>query len=143
MNLGGTVLAWTVFVMAYVLLALLCSLGLRRLWRNPPDLAMGNGWIGTGTRGNQRAIFPTTVMIFAMAGVAAAAWASRESHGLAAVLFSLLSAVFSLGTLVAVLLVGSVRWFNWPTAVVPPGLRAYPGMAAELKGRWLRRPRRR
>ncbi|WP_034090158.1 hypothetical protein [Streptacidiphilus albus] len=137
-------LGWTVFVVVYVLLAGLWGLGMRRFWRRPPSpVAMGSGWFAAESRGNQRAIIPTGVMFFALVGAVAAVYAAGESHGLVAAVFSLVTAAFGLIMMVSVVFIGTVRWFNWPRALVHPGSREDPGMGVELKERWLSRKRRR
>ena len=132
-------LGWIVFVVAYLVLALLWSLGIRRVWRKPPYIDTDNGYNSANVRAFQRAVVPFSVGCFAAVAMVAVGHAADESHGPAAVVFSCVSATFCMLTLVAVIFIGTVRSFNWPKVLVHPGSREDPGTVDEREMEWLSR----
>jgi uncharacterized MAPEG superfamily protein len=130
------VTAWTVLVVLYLAYLALWTLGLRKTWRNPRPPARGPRFFAAETRRTQRTAHLALAMIMAMFGVGLAGYGADHLHGLASDTCSVLGVVFLFVAFVALILTGTVRWLNWPAAVVPPSLRDDPGYGVELMGRW-------
>ena len=135
--------AWTVLVALYLAYIALWLHGLRKTWRNPPLPTRGPRFLAAEVRRSQRADHLGIAMIMGIFGVGLANYGADHLRGPAADASSVLGVVFFFIAATALILMGTVRWLNWPAAVVPPGLRDDPGYAAELTSRWRARRGRR
>jgi len=131
------VTGWTLFALLYAVYVVLVGFGIRRNWRMPPrQRPARRGMFAAETRRTQRASLLNAVLIVAFLGAVLSTHGAAHLDGMAAGACTVLTAALGVVIVATMILMGTVRWLNWPAAVVPPSLRDDPGYGAELKMRW-------